>query len=290
MRRSVSLTLSYLGMAAVFSAATLLLSYRSFEKAPAAVMTVAKKSDAPYTIILDAGHGGEDGGAEANGVREKDINLAVVKDMQAFLLLSDIDVRLTRDDDRLLYDASKRGNRKKQDIDNRISFANGYENAVFVSIHQNKFEIAKYCGLQVYYSPNDARSELLAERLQCAAKEYLEPGNARQIKPAGRNIRVLKELNMPAVLVECGFLSNPSDAAKLSDETYRKRLAFVLSMTLLDTLGTGEGGMQYEIENRICLHGMRRRIVKMVRQVPVVRRMEYARRAGGSAADRIGRV
>lgn len=237
MRRSVRITAEYTLLAVCLTAAILLFSVPVFTRRTAKSVNARKTLPLRVTVILDAGHGGEDGGAEANGVREKDVNLDIVRQMRAFLLLSGVDVRLTRTDDRLLYDASVRGSKKKQDIDNRVSFASSFENGVFVSIHQNRFGIAKYKGLQVYYSANAPWSKSIAEKLQSADKAYLEPENTRQIKQADRGIRVLHELTIPAVLVECGFLSNPSDAAKLSDEAYRKKLSFVLSMTLLDTLG-----------------------------------------------------
>ena len=187
-------------------------------------------------LVLDAGHGGEDGGASANGVQEKDINLIMTQAFASYLKMTPYSVRLTRTDDRLLYEAGEENRKKYYDLVNRVRFAQQFDHAVFISIHQNKFEIPKYKGLQVYYSPNHELSEPLAKRIQDNARQLLAPDNNRQIKKADHRIRVLNSLQMPAVLVECGFLSNPEEAALLSESEYQKKIAFVLFLSTLQFL------------------------------------------------------
>ncbi len=182
-------------------------------------------------VVIDAGHGGEDGGASGkDGTLEKDLNLSIALCLAEMLRGEGIQVRLTREDDTLLYDRNSdyEGQKKRQDMAKRLEITESYEDAVFVSIHMNSFPQAKYRGLQVYYSPNSPRSELLARGIQQGVRTNLQPENDRQIKPSGGNIYLLDKPKCPAVLVECGFLSNPEECALLNDEAYRQRLCTTL--------------------------------------------------------------
>ncbi len=183
------------------------------------------------TVIIDAGHGGEDGGTSgADGTLEKDLNLKIAISLSEMLCARGFEVILTRDTDILLYDRDSDylGHKKSQDMAKRLEIANSHENAIFVSIHMNSFSQSKYRGLQVYYSENNARSELLAQTIQDCVRTNLQPENTRKTKPSAGNIYLLDKLTMPAVLVECGFLSNPEECALLNDENYRHRLCIVL--------------------------------------------------------------
>ena len=184
-------------------------------------------------LILDAGHGGEDGGATANGVSEKDVNLAVTKALADYFRLTPYAVNPTRTDDRMLYEAGQEHRKKYYDLMGRVRFAAQFNNAVFISIHQNKFEIPKYKGLQVYYSKNLPLSKTLAAHIQENAKRYLDADNHREIKKADHKIRVLNSLQIPAVLVECGFLSNVREAERLNSLDYQKQLAFTVFLSTL---------------------------------------------------------
>lgn len=199
-------------------------------------MEQSKTGETSVNFIIDPGHGGEDGGATANGVTEKDVNLAVSSYLYDYLSLSKYNAHMTRRDDRLLYNAGEENRKKYHDLVNRVKFASSFDNAVFISIHQNKFEISKYKGLQVYYSPNNSLSESLAKRVQNNTKIYLDTQNNREIKRADNNIRVLSSLKIPAILVECGFISNPEEAEKLSDAEYQKKLAFIVFISALQFL------------------------------------------------------
>ncbi len=181
------------------------------------------------TVILDAGHGGEDGGtSSAGGILEKDVNLDVAKKLCDLLTLSGYTVVLTREDDRLLYKEDIRDKRKAQDLRTRVEVAEAHPDAIFVSIHQNSFPIEKYSGLQVYYSPNDADSEKLARSVRDVVRTYLQPENTREIKRADSKIYLLDRIKNPAIMVECGFLSNVAEAERLGDEGYRMQLASVI--------------------------------------------------------------
>ncbi len=181
------------------------------------------------TVIIDAGHGGEDGGAVGvNGVLEKNINLDIAKKLYDKLVSQNIPVVMTRSEDIMLYDRSNTSvKRKTQDLMTRQKIAMQYENAIFISIHMNSFPIEKYSGAQIYYSKNNPDSQIIAAQMQEAFKT-IQPNNTRQIKPADQSIFLLYRLNCPAILAECGFLSNWNDCNKLSDDSYRTQVADVL--------------------------------------------------------------
>ena len=188
------------------------------------------------TIILDAGHGGEDGGASsADGILEKDINLALALTMRDILVANGIKVVLTRDTDTLLYDRNVNfeGRKKKLDADARLKITNETPNAVFVSIHMNTYPHPSCKGVQVLYSENNEASLALAKIIQSTTKKLLQNENDRPVKRSGSSIYLLRKLECPAVLVECGFLSSPEEAALLADATYRQQLALVLCMGIL---------------------------------------------------------
>lgn len=187
------------------------------------------------TIIIDAGHGGVDPGAVANNVIEKNINLSVAKKLADFLSISGYNVVLTREEDVLLGNNDKEGY-KRSDLNHRLSFIEKNENCIFVSIHMNKFETSSAHGLQTFYSSNNPDSLRLAEAIQAASK-LIDANNTRKVKPDGSNIYILEKTYKPAVLVECGFLSNPTDASKLSDNSYQNKLAFSLYCGIINYIG-----------------------------------------------------
>lgn len=192
---------------------------------------------APLTFVLDAGHGGEDGGAVGvNGVYEKDLNLRITVALGHLLEEAGYTVVYTRTEDRLLYTPEQdiRGQRKMYDLRNRLDIAEAQEGAVLISIHMNKFSAARYSGLQVYYSQNEAGSRILADKIQSTVKADLQPANSRAIKAADENIYLLHHATLPAVLIECGFLSNPAECEKLSTEDYQKALSFSIFCGIME--------------------------------------------------------
>lgn len=196
----------------------------------------SKYEDCP-TVIIDAGHGGEDGGTIGiDGTIEKDINLSIALELNALLQAEGIPTRLTRSEDILLYDKNSdyQGHKKSQDMAQRIKIAEEYEDAIFISIHMNSFPQEKYKGLQVYYSTKSPNSSVLAQKIQTLVANNIQPDNKRSIKPSESGIFLLEHINHPAVLVECGFLSNSEDCSNLNSPPYRSRLCFVLFTAICD--------------------------------------------------------
>ena len=196
----------------------------------------------PYkTVIIDAGHGGEDGGASsASGLIEKHLNLEISRLICEMLRESGVDVVMTREDDRLLYDRNVdfEGRKKKLDLAARLEVAKTYEESVFVSIHMNSFSDKRYSGLQVWYSQNCPESMVLAQKIQSNARSRLQPSNKRSIKAADSKIFLLDNAISPAVLIECGFLSNPDEASLLGTDAYRRELASVIYESVIEFLNT----------------------------------------------------
>ena len=185
------------------------------------------------TVVIDPGHGGRDGGAVGDdGTLEKDLNLAVALKLKALLESADIHVIMTRETDIELASPDS-AHKKADDLKARLQLAQNQKNAVFVSIHMNKFPIEKYSGLQVYYSENNPESLSLAQTVQNTAQAALQNTNDRKVKPAGDSIYLMKNLEIPAILVECGFLSNTAERELLKDENYQKKLALCLSAAIL---------------------------------------------------------
>ncbi len=180
------------------------------------------------TVILDPGHGGEDGGAVGvGGICEKELNLAISEALAQKLSDRGVRVICTRREDVLLYDktVNYQGRKKVLDLATRLKISRETENSIFVSIHMNSFSQSQYHGLQVYYSPNHEASRVLAQAIQKEVREELQPDNRRPIKTATSSIYLMNRITTPAVLVECGFLSNPEECARLADKTYQNALA-----------------------------------------------------------------
>ncbi len=198
---------------------------------------VAARSGAP-ALLIDAGHGGEDGGAVGvDGTCEKDINLAIAQKLEIYLRVLGYRTQMTRREDRAIYDDTARTLREKKvsDIHNRSAMLEQMgPNALFVSVHQNKFSAEKYHGTQVFYSPNDPQSRVLADTIQKRAVAQLQPENTRQVKPSGTEIYLLWHAQTPAVLVECGFLSNYAETQKLKQDAYQSQMAFAIACGILD--------------------------------------------------------
>lgn len=175
------------------------------------------------TIIIDAGHGGEDPGAVANNVKEKEVNLKISKKLEELFSNSGYKVVMTRKDDVLLYNQGEESQKKQHDLKNRVAVAGEYENPVFISIHANKFYLESCKGAQVFFGKNEQSSKL-ADSIQSNIKT-LQTDNERVIKDGTQTTFILNRLTCPAVLIECGFLSNGEDAKNLQSEEYINSLA-----------------------------------------------------------------
>ncbi len=225
---SIILTVSLLFFFAASMFTT--MGYKALRNASA-----VNAADDDIVIVIDAGHGGEDPGAVANGVIEKDVNIEIALYLSEMLNAYGYKTVLTRSGDYLLYNKGQESQKKYYDVRNREEIANKFSNSLFVSIHMNKFP-QEYCkGLQVFYSENNQDSKRLAEIIQSNSK-LLQSYNNRQIKSGNDTIYLMKELKMPAVLVECGFISNFKEAALLKETDYKQNLAFLLSCSISDFL------------------------------------------------------
>lgn len=190
-------------------------------------------------ILIDPGHGGEDGGAVSDdGVVEKGINLSISKYLREYYELSGFEVLMTRDDDTPMGDQSLATlqERKRADMSARLDLYNSNKVDYVVSIHQNKFTQPQYSGAQVFYSPNDEQSGIFAEYLRKSIVGFLQPDNERELKKAGSNIYLLNNCNNPCVLVECGFLSNAEETALLVTDEYQRQMAFSIYCGTLDCI------------------------------------------------------
>lgn len=186
-------------------------------------------------VVIDAGHGGIDPGkVGVDGSLEKDINLKIAKKLAMFLAAADVDVVLTREDDAGLYDENV-SNKKVQDMKNRVALIEEKKPALTVSIHQNSYHEEYVHGAQVFYYQGSEESREIAERMQQALVEQLDPDNARQAK-ANNSYYLLKKTSSPIVIVECGFLSNYEEAQKLSSEVYQEKTAWALHLAILNYL------------------------------------------------------
>ncbi len=194
-------------------------------------------------ILIDPGHGAEDGGAVSDdGIVEKGINLSISNYLREYLEMSGFEVLMTRDNDSIMGDQTlpTLKERQRSDMAARLELYNSENVDYVVSIHQNKFSESKYSGAQVFYSPNDERSEKLADCMRRSIIGFLQPENEREIVKAGSNIYLLNNCNNPCILVECGFLSNPEETAKLNSEEYQQQMAFSIYCGMLDCIKNNE--------------------------------------------------
>lgn len=178
-------------------------------------------------IVIDAGHGGIDGGATGvSGAGEKGINLAVSERLEAILGLMGFDTVMTRTtDDSLATEGDTVRQQKQSDLRNRVEIVNSQASAILVSIHQNHYSDGRYSGPQVFYSPG---AESMAAKLQEALNQALSPASRRTAKEAS-GIYVMEQIAHPGVLVECGFLSNAAEEQKLLDAEHQKKLACIIA-------------------------------------------------------------
>ncbi|MBE7013930.1 MAG: N-acetylmuramoyl-L-alanine amidase [Ruminococcaceae bacterium] len=201
--------------------------YNSYQKSMVTSVT-------SNVIVIDPGHGGEDGGAVGvTGIKEKDLNLKIALKLKEKLLNSGINVVMTRDTDIMLCDKNQQKKRKRTDFDNRIKIAQNYNNAIFISIHMNYFEDNSQSGAQIFYSKNNPESKEIASILREELKNSLNPNNKRQIKPSGKEIYLLSNLKIPACLIECGFISNPTEEQLLMSDKYQEKIAETIKNGLL---------------------------------------------------------
>lgn len=198
-------------------------------------------------LILDAGHGGEDGGAVSlTGVPESGVNLSITLKLDQLLGFYGVSPILLRETDVSLHDPEADTLRKKKvsDLRNRVAAIEDVKNAVLLSIHQNTFSNAAYHGAQTFYRAGE-ESKALAQLMQDTLREGADPENRRTPTKIPDSIYLMKHITCPAVLVECGFLSNPTEEAKLRDDGYQTRLAACMASAWLRS-GEIQGGKTSE--------------------------------------------
>lgn len=190
-------------------------------------------------VVIDAGHGGSDPGKVGiNNALEKDINLQIARKVKAYLEANDVKVIMTRETEDGLYDADA-SNKKVQDMKRRIAMIEEAAPNLTVSIHQNSYPEEYVHGAQVFYYDTSVEGKRLAELLQNQLVQKADPENKRQIK-ANDSYYLLKKTKTPIVIVECGFLSNHEEAAKLGTEEYQEKIAWAIHMGILQYLNGTE--------------------------------------------------
>lgn len=202
----------------------------------------ASVSDA-VTVIVDAGHGGEDGGAIGkSGSLEKDINLQFALKVNDYLSFFGINTYMVRTEDRSVGDITLPTirERKVSDIRARAALMDLFENSIYLSIHQNEFTQSYVHGTQVFYAPNSEESKNLATVIQKTVCSLTQPDNTKVPKESGTNIYVLYNATKPACLCECGFVSNPEEEKLLLSEDYQRKFSLALSFSVLNYLITEE--------------------------------------------------
>lgn len=189
-----------------------------------------------HCIVIDPGHGGEDGGATScTGRMESEYNLAISKKLNDLLYLLGYQTRMTRTSDVSIYTTGDTIARKKiSDLKERVRIVNETPGAVFISIHQNQFSDSRYSGAQVFYAKTDGSKEL-GQKLQSELVTALNPGSNRKSKPIS-GVYLMENIQCTGVLIECGFLSNPREEAKLRNAEYQKKLCCVIGATLSQQL------------------------------------------------------
>ena len=207
------------------------MGYKGYEKSKNAISGGYNGT----TVIIDPGHGGLDSGASANGLFEKDLNLEISVTLSEYLKIFGYDFALTRTEDVMMYDPNIEESRKRQDLSYRVKFASGFQDSCFVSIHMNKFPLETCKGIQVFYSDKNEYGKTFAQTLRDNVI-LLQSDNDRKIKNGTDNIYLLEELEMPAVLIECGFLSNYSEANLLKNDDYKKALSLTIYCGIADFL------------------------------------------------------
>lgn len=183
-------------------------------------------------VVLDPGHGGEDPGATSDysGISEKNINLYIAQRVKEQLEAEGFKVVMTRQEDALNYKEGTKGynNKRMQDLTGRKRIIDESGASIAVSIHLNKFGQTQYSGAQTFFPPRSPESKTLAECLQKSLKEIINPENKREALVKSTELIILRNVKVPTVIVECGFLSNREEEQKLATKEYQDKLAYAI--------------------------------------------------------------
>lgn len=221
LKKRIILSLSFLaisGILAVFGS----LSGRFYKK------TSAKNADIK-TVIIDSGHGGYDGGAVAeDGTVEKNINLMIALKLRDIFEFNGFRVVMTRTEDVDTDNLNSGKYSKKGDLENRLALMKENPDSIFLSIHLNKFTSTKASGAQVFYAPDFEEAKVLGTCIQKSIKDLIQNDNSRVIKKGTKSTYLLYNAKVPAVIIECGFISNLNELKMLKTEEYQSKLAFAI--------------------------------------------------------------
>ncbi len=208
----------------ILMVACLLISSFFLARAGAAFVAAQAADSSKPCIVLDAGHGGADPGkVGCNDVLEKDLNLTIVYKLKTLFENKGFRVVLTRTDDNVLADDNSK-NVKVEDLKNRVALITETMPVMTICIHQNSFPDASVSGPQVFFYDQSAQGKVIAETIQNSLNTILEPPKPR-VSKSNNDYYILKKTPTPTVIVECGFLTNEEEAAKLVDEAYQEKLA-----------------------------------------------------------------
>lgn len=229
----------------VMAAGVLLLGSAFLKRAEEQEQMVAAMGEgknAPV-VVIDAGHGGKDPGkVGVNGALEKEINLQIALRLKRLLEQNDIAVVLTREEDKDLA-SEQAASRKNEDLRARATLIAETKPIVMISIHQNSYPEEDVDGAQVFYYAGSDSGKMLGSILQNSLKSEIDDGNHRVAK-ANKDYYLLKKAACPAVIIECGFLSNPSEAALLVTEEYQEKLAFAILLGIMEYINTVPAAVQ----------------------------------------------
>lgn len=215
---------------------------------------VLQTSRKTAVVVIDVGHGGFDPGKiSVDGTPEKDINLAIALRLQKYLAATDCQVYLTRETDCSLSDPDV-SNKKQSDMKNRAAFIEQLRPDLMISIHQNSFPSQTEYGAQTFYYHTSDNSSQLAGAIQTSLIETVNPENHRREK-SNDSYYMLKNVSCPAVIVECGFLSNPTEAALLNTESYQELIAYAIARGVRVFLNTADtnGTVSARHRQSVCL-------------------------------------
>ncbi len=230
LKRIISIILFYSLVVSIFLAASYLGS------AATSVVAQMIPLERAHTVIIDAGHGGVDGGATScSGILESNLNLQIALRLNDLMHLLGIHTKMVRTTDISVYTQGETIAAKKvSDLKNRVKLVNETDNALLVSIHQNTFSDSRYSGAQVFYAPK-GEGQKLAEDLQTAIVQTINPSSNRRSKRAD-GVYLMEHIEKTGILVECGFLSNYEEEAKLRNTLYQQQLAGVIATSVCNFL------------------------------------------------------
>ncbi|MCD8254454.1 MAG: N-acetylmuramoyl-L-alanine amidase [Oscillospiraceae bacterium] len=218
----------------LFAAAAAIVAAMNASRAEAADNVAAARAELPV-LVIDAGHGGLDGGASsADGMTENEVNLAIALRLEALASLCGAETVMTRTALDLNYpdESASIAEKKVWDQNYRLLLINSIKNAVLISIHQNAYPDPRPSGTLVLYGAAEGSSGF-GEALHSQLAESFNPENRRVAAPAPDSVYLMRSVTCPAVLAECGFLSNPQEAEKLADDGYRLKLAMAMASVFL---------------------------------------------------------